>query len=66
MFFFFKWQNIINQQARARRTNKLGWTKKYKEGEIGCHINIGSKKNPLKTTPKQLNKPLVISTIGDL
>jgi hypothetical protein len=33
-------------------TNKLGWKKKYIQGEIGCHTNIGSNKNPLKTTPK--------------
>jgi len=50
-FFFFNRQNIINQQARARCTNKLGWKKKQIQGEIGCHNNTGSTK-PLKNHPQ--------------
>ena len=48
IFFFLKRQNIINQQARARSTNKLRWRKKYEEGEIGCLANSGSNKNRFK------------------
>jgi len=30
--FFLNWQNIINQQARARCANKLGWKKNNTRG----------------------------------
>jgi len=33
-----------------------GGGKKYKEGEIGCHTNTGSNKNPFKKPPLNINK----------
>jgi len=36
-FFFLNRQNIINQQARARRTKRSGGKKKQLQGKIGCH-----------------------------
>jgi hypothetical protein len=36
--------------------------KKYKQGEIGCHENTGSNKNPLKTTHKQRKQPKRVMT----
>jgi len=33
LFFFLNRQNITNQQARARRTNKLGWKKNTNKGK---------------------------------
>jgi hypothetical protein len=50
-----KWQNIINQQARARSTNKLGWKKnKTLQGEIGCRNDMARTKTPLKKPPRKI------------
>jgi hypothetical protein len=52
-FFFLKRQNIINRQARARRTNKLGWEKNTKKGKSVALQTPARTKTPLKTTQKQ-------------
>jgi hypothetical protein len=44
-------RNIINLQARARSTNKLGWKKNNYKGKSVATI-IWLEQKPLKTTPK--------------
>lgn len=56
-FFFLNRQNIINQQVRARRTNKLGWRKNTKKGKSVAIQTPARTKIPLKTTHKLRNTP---------
>jgi len=48
--FFFNRQNIINQQVRARSTNKLGWKKEHTRENRLSH-NQRLKQKPLKNHP---------------
>jgi len=49
--FFLNRQNIINQQARARSTNKLGWKKNTMKGKSVATQTPARTKIPLKNHP---------------